>query len=426
MKGDIETLEIKKVVSGGEGLGHTGGHVLFVPYTLPGETVAVEITQERKNYRRGRIQALLIPSAERRAPPCPVFTTCGGCQLQHLPEGRQLHYKVEALRETLFPLGDLASLPLLPPIPSPEAFHYRTRATLKIHDGQVGFYQPESHTLVPIDACPLLIPELNQTMAWLARNAPLHQLTEIELQGNGRGEVIVIITGHFFSSKTAFYKRAQEALLEGSSPVSLKGMIFYIRQHRLTLGQAHLVVSAHGQNLKISDRAFSQINLPCAALVIEKVIEWLVPEPSDVLLELYSGVGTFTVPLASRVREITAIEGNPYAVADARKNTLRMKNVRLVDASVEMGLAATPSGYASKLFLNPPREGVSGEVLTHLIRLAPPQIVYLSCDPATLTRDLKRLVTAGYQVTRLQPFDMFPQTSHLEVMAELTLAAPIV
>ena len=417
----IDLLQIEKLVQGGSGLGRANNRVIFVPYTIPGETVAVQVTREKKDYAEGVIHKLLTPSALRREPLCPVFQICGGCQLQHLPEEAQMRYKVEALNEAFSRLNQIKPVACLPPISSPKPFYYRTRARFKVKNGKIGFYEKRQHHLVPISNCPLLIPDLNKMLAFIADNLPLSSLEEVEIQGNDAQEILLILFGRTVALPQKFYERAEEAL----SPISLKGIVLYTdadrpgRGSRHKRGQDYLDYNGFGKRFKVSDRSFSQANPSIQPLLVNHLLEWMRPVLSNAVLELYSGVGNFTSAIAPHVKAVTAIEGNRWAAADARLNIAGLNNVEVISSSTEEEIKRIPMGGYEKIFLNPSRSGASPAVLQGLLHLLPTQILYLSCNPSTLVRDLRVLAGPHYQVTRIQPFDMFPQTGHLEVMAEL-------
>jgi 23S rRNA (uracil1939-C5)-methyltransferase len=420
---NAEITQIEKLIQGGTGLGRTPHGVVLVPYTIPGETVEVRITRRRRDYSEGEPVRWISVSPERRAARCGVFTRCGGCQLQHLPEPAQLHYKTEALRETLARTGRLADIERLPPISSPAPFHYRTRCQLKVHRGEVGFYERESHRLVPIGDCPLLIPSLNRTIALITAHLPLDGLREIEIHGTtATGEVLVVLKGKGLEEEQlrAFYTTARE---EASPDCSVVGLIVYGNGGRAVWGRDYLVQEVLNKRLRVSDRSFCQVNGPIQDALVRTVLDRLSPDGEDRWLELYSGAGLFTLFLAEKVKEVTAVEENPFAVEDARWNiqSAGLSNVRLIQAAAETALAERlyGDGRFSKIFLDPPREGAGRAVIEGLVRLNPRRIDYLSCDPATLARDLRMLSDRGYRPVRIQPIDLFPQTGHLETLAEI-------
>jgi len=394
------------------------GRVIFVPFTIPGEAVEAEIVREKKGYAEGEIVQILTASPERRDAPCPVFTICGGCQLQHLPEVAQLRYKVEAMREVLARIGKITSYDLLPPIPSPLPFHYRTRSQLKVERGALGYYRQKSHAIVSIDRCPLLIAPLNAAIEAILRSLQRDRLEEIELQGVASGDFLIILRGEQFPHDRGerFYEAARQTL-------PLKGVVVGNRRGRHVFGENFLIDTVREKRFRISERAFSQVNPAVNHLLIETALEWTAPTPNDRILELYSGIGNFTLFLAERAAAVTAVEGNRAAVEDARWNLqgAGIANVSLQAASAEEGVrrALREKAPYTQIFLDPPREGAGKAVMQGIASLDPERVIYLSCDPATFARDARILLDRGYALRRLQPFDMFPQTGHLELLSEI-------
>jgi 23S rRNA (uracil1939-C5)-methyltransferase len=416
-------LQIEKIVHGGEGLARREGQVFFVPFAIPEEKIEAEIVSEKKGYAEAEIVRIVAPSPERREAPCPVFTVCGGCQLQHLPEEAQLRYKSEALREVLARIGKITSYDLLPAVPSPRPFHYRTRAQLKVERGEVGYYRRKSHQIVPIETCPLLTDSLNGALKELLGSLNRDRLQEVELQGTASGDFLVLLQGDHFPEARGeeFYQRTKETM-------PLKGVIVHNRQGWHIFGENFLIDTLHGKRFRVSDRAFSQVNPGVNRLLIETVLAWAAPAPADRILELYSGIGNFTLFLAERAGAVTAVEGNRAAVEDARWNlqTAGLANVTLQTSSAEEGVrrAITEKKSYTQLLLDPPREGAGKGVMQGIASLSPERVIYLSCDPATFARDARVLLDRGYRLQKLQPFEMFPQTGHLEILAELVQRRP--
>ncbi len=426
-------LQIEKLIQGGNGLARHDGRVVFIPFAIPGETVDGKVVREKKEYAEAEIERIVTPSPDRRIPRCPVFTRCGGCQLQHLPEEKQLQYKTQAMQEVLAKIGKIdkqTAYDLLPPVPSPLPFHYRVRAQMKVQRGktgdhEIGYYQAKSHRIVPINHCPLLTPALNTTLEKIRERLPLDRLEAIELQGGTAGNLLVILHGDRYAVEKGerFFKAIQKEL-------SIKGVVIYTGRGRFVFGEDYLIESIKGRQVRVGDRSFTQVNPAVNRLLIETVIDWMAPSLDDRILELYSGIGNFTLFLAEKSAEVMAVEENRFAVADAQWNLREagMKNVFLQTASAETGIQTALKQKQDgrldikgdlKLFLDPPREGAGKKVMEGIASLTPRQVVYLSCNPATFSRDMMVLTERGYVLRRVQPFDLFPQTGHLELLAEV-------
>jgi len=422
----IPALSIKKLIYGGNGLGRDNqGKAIFVPFMLPEETATVSIIREKKDYAEGVITEMLTASQARRLPPCPVFGTCGGCQLQHLSyEGQALH-KSKIVHEFMGQIKQAEPFTINPLITSPKPFHYRLRVQLTVQKGQIGFYRTKSHNVVPVNFCPITIEPLNKTLSFLtgagiallqsAYGGILPEDYTIELQGTEAGDVLVILidmtgAGFLIEKMTAFFDAACVA-----------GVVLYYRKKRFCLGKDYLVYNVLEKKLRVSDRAFVQVHGGMHDLLVKGVLAWADSGESR-WLELHAGVGMFTLPLSEIAASIVAVEADPQAILDANFNLEEAgcKNVQMIASPVEKALPRfTPDSF-THLLMDPPRAGIAPRTIKEIVRLSPLKILYLSCHPATLGRDIRGLVVGGYQVQRVQPFDLFPQTGHMEILVELT------
>ncbi len=422
-------LSIEKLIYGGSGLGHHDGKAIFVPMTLPGEIAEVEIISEKKDYAEGIARNLIVSSEERCIPHCPVFGLCGGCQLQHLPAEAQMRHKTEIAKEFIGQIRQKEQIAFYPTIPSSSLFHYRLRAQLSIQNGHIGFFKRKSHEIVPIVTCPLLAPPLNAVVGFLSGEgmAFLTGISEVEIQGTEPGEILIVLTGQGFSSKErdSFMKAATASL----PSLSIRGLIVYDKEKRFCLGADFLTYTIRGKTMRVSERSFLQIHGGMHNLLVESILEWA--DSNDARwLELHAGAGMFTLHLAEHAKSLTSIEAYPEAVADARFNLTAagliatgVKNVELLTGRAEALLPRFPSGTFTHLLLDPPRSGITKKEVAEIVRLSPRKILYLSCHPPTLVRDIRAFHKEGYRIRRVQPVDLFPQTGHLEMLVELTPAA---
>ena len=432
------TLKIEKMIYGGWGLARQapcdpskaeeGRRVIFVPDVLPGEQILATLTTPRKGYAKAKLTKILIPSPERKSPPCPVFGTCGGCHLQHMSDTAQLAYKQEVLLETLQRIGHIHASPL-PIIPSPDSYHYRHRVQFKLFRQEshlkMCYYQRESHHFVPVEGCPILHPDLEHAMKVLRESLEsglpfLLNPTEMHLQYSTHTAQVLIV----------FY--AQEVRPDGLGELfaSLKarlpvaGIVAYSKNGRREVrGQPFLLESLKGVTIRISDRTFAQPNWPMNELITDLILAFAQLKGNETVLELYSGMGNFSVFLAKQAARVITMESSPQAVKDAKINA-RVNNVMNLEfycCEVEKGLVKLLRNRRSidLIVLDPPRQGAGQAVLKRISGLQSPRILYLSCEPTTLARDIKCLLQHGYRLGRIQPFDLFPQTYHLEVLAEL-------
>ena len=372
--------EIKKIVHGGYGLAFLEGKTAFIPYTAPGDKVEFSPVREKKNLIFGRIERLIEPGPTRRAPECPIFGTCGGCHLQHLSYEDEIKVKRESILEDLDRIGktktDFKSV-----IPSPARYGYRNHAIYKV-DGErrAGFLMRESDTLVPFpsEGCLLLPEEMRAAIAAIPSEA-YEPLTEVRVRMDRDGGV------HFWG------------LLD-------------------RVGPPEVVMEAAGLMFPVHRDAFFQVNRFLGSPLTELVLSL----PRGVrrkLLDLYCGVGFFTLPLAKMAEELLGIERDQYAIRNAiaagRLNAVSNAKFRRGDAEKEIGKL----GGFDLVVADPPRLGLPRAVLQGIIRIKPQEIIFISCDPPTFARDAKALIEAGYILSETHLVDLFPATYHAEIVS---------
>jgi 23S rRNA (uracil1939-C5)-methyltransferase len=384
-------VQIDKWVYGGEGLSRIDGRVVLVPSVLPGESVRIDAGKDV----HASLVEVLTPAPERVEPPCPLFTTCGGCHYQHASYEYQLARKVEILREQLQRVGKIKFEGEIDVISGPP-LGYRNRAQFHIAGGKIGYLAARSHELVPVEGeCPVSSPRLNQALAEMRgrlsdpRFPRFVQAVEI-FTNESDVQINVIESEHAVARRFYEWCESKQAI-----------------DYQTGFG-----------TFRVSSRSFFQVN----RFLVEKLVEAAIPEQGgESALDLYAGVGLFALPMARRFRSVTAVETGSSAAHDLEFNASRAELVVKVEqARVEdylERLQAT-SGTAPEFVLaDPPRAGLGKDVVGHLQRLAPPRVTIVSCDPATLARDLAGL--AGYQIESMTLVDLFPQTFHLEAVVRL-------
>ncbi len=376
--GDVE-LVIDSLAAGGDGVGRTpDGRVVFVPDTAPGDRVRVELVERRRRFAHGRVCELLAPGPDRTEPRCAVFGQCGGCSWQHLHYDAQVAAKRRILRDALERIGRLELEAEVEFVPSPAAYGARGRARVRVEAGRVGFRQAGSHALCAVSHCPVLAPPLERELERLALDPPAHD-GEWELT-LGAGDVV----------------RRADLAAAGAEPFSVR---------------------AGADPLTVSTGVFVQAN----ALLHERLAAEVVAAAGSggSALELHAGAGFFTLGLARRFEALTAVESDPAAVRDLRQNLANagLDRVQVVQARAER---LPPSALgADVVVLDPPRAGLGEPLATALGRAGAARLVYLSCDPATLARDLRALVATGLHPQRVLGFDLFPPTPHVEALVTL-------
>jgi 23S rRNA (uracil1939-C5)-methyltransferase len=371
---EILELTIEKMVPGGEGLARRDGKVIFVAGALPGERLSVRLTEARKDYARGEIVGILAPSPERIRPPCAVAGRCGGCDWQHLAYPEQLRQKVALAEDALRRVGGLAWPGLS--IEPGEPWGYRNRAQLhRAPNGRLGFLARGSHEVIPVAACPVADPALEALLAEPPAPAA---------EAPGR-------------------------------------LMAWAHAGAATAGDPEIRVEILGKTLRFDNRCFFQSNVGMLEKLIPHVLEGL-PGPGGRglrALDLYCGVGLFGAFLADRYASVLAVEENPVSLGFARRNIPGTSHAFLEGRLEDLVLQGRLGDVPDLVLVDPPRPGLDPAVREWLADARPRDLVYVSCNPVTLARDLKGLVEAGFTLASLRLFDFYPQTAHVEAVAKL-------
>jgi 23S rRNA (uracil1939-C5)-methyltransferase len=381
---DEVELKIEKLVAGGDGLGRYERLPVFVPRSAPGDRLRVRIVDRRTQYARGEIVEILEPGPGRREPPCKHFSDCGGCDLQHLEDELQVELKVAAARETLLRIGKL-QLPERQRVLTATSWGYRLRTQLQLEPAEerarAGYFARGSHRIVEVSECPVLIPALEQFVIRLCSRLPEDSPKRLDVT-IGDGDIISC------APAVADLPRGEVRLAAGGNEYGFDARTFF-QGHRGLL---------------------------------DDLIECVVGDGSGELLwDLYAGVGLFSIPLARRYKKVVAVEGDRIAVRYLRKNAqrARLENLEATVASVEAAVKNLPASI-DRVVVDPPRAGLGFRVRADLFDRRPRRLTYVSCHPAVLARDLKHLCRI-YQLEELTFVDLFPQTGHIEVVAQLRL-----
>ncbi|HHU76445.1 MAG TPA: 23S rRNA (uracil(1939)-C(5))-methyltransferase RlmD [Firmicutes bacterium] len=444
--GQILELDVVDLNHAGEGVGKIGSFAIFIPGGLPGERIRAKIVTLQRNYARALLEALLISSENRTEAPCRHFASCGGCQFQHLHYREQLHYKREIVAGTLRRLGGLA-IDVLPVLGMKDPWHYRNKAQFPLGmEGKklrAGFYKKKTHQIVDLQNCPIQHPLINRTFG-IARalvekmGIPIYNekthwgfLRHLVVRVSGStGEVLVIpvTNGRDFPQGPAFAKA-----LSARIP-SLAGVVQNINTRRgnyiigteniILWGKSYITERLGDISYLISPGSFFQVNSSQAEVLFRQVEKYAALSGSETVYDLYCGTGTIALYLSRRVAKVIGIESFAPAVEDARKNA-RLNGVSNAEffagPAEEFFPQFVGQGHRPDIVIvDPPRKGCSEKLLTTLADAKPKRLIYVSCNPSTLARDLRFLQDKGYTIhSPVQPVDMFPQTSHVECVIEI-------
>ncbi len=397
------TVEIEKLVYGGSGLAHLEGSAIFVPFVLPDEVLDVSVSKGRAGTLLGQPRACLQPSEDRIEPPCPVFGQCGGCHYQHIPYERQCQFKEGILRESLQRIGGLKwekDIEIV--VAEPWGYRNRTQFHVARRNGrrEVGFLKAGSHQHVAALHCGINSLKLNK----------LHEvLLGISADSAFPGWLRSV---EFFTDED----KVQMNLLPSAKPVSKKFRDLCLDQLDGLRPELPLEYRCGEDTFRVSSRSFFQVN----RFLLDRLVELAVGDSyGELALDLYCGVGLMSLPLARRHEKVIAVDTSASALRDLQHNTrlagLNVRTIHMKVAEFLKGLEEKPGLVVA----DPPRSGLGAEVIEQLLRLAPQSMHLVSCNPATLARDLKLLAVGGYELVSLTLLDMFPQTFHIESVAVL-------
>lgn len=436
----MPVIQIDKLVYGGDGLARfqsddkpeLNGQIVFVPYSAPDESVEMTVDLNQKKPLRAQLQQVITPSKHRIEPKCSVFgpeKQCGGCHWQHLDYPAQLLWKQRIVEESLTRIGKLTAVQVQPTIGMESAaWQYRNKVQWIVNNGALGYYQSNSHTPVIFDTCHIIPDTFQQIADWLRQTqeaqaflneAAIHQIT---VRSNHQQELLVI-----FHTQTEYPETQSTAFAQGMARQfpAIQGIIIDQPPFpEILMGNNYLRYQFAGRPYHVSWDSFFQVNLPVAEKMLACIQDWLKLAQTDVkfrLLDLFAGVGTFTFGLADLSDSIDAIESQSSAFSDADATLALNPNdaIHYHEGLVEDVIYELEGTYDITL-LDPPRAGCKPPVLNWVAKNTTEHIVYVSCDPTTLARDLKLLCQNGWRITHVQPFDMFPQTYHIETIVMLS------
>lgn len=406
------TIDAETPAYGGLSVGRLDGKVVFIKGAIPGETVEAAVEEDKKDYCRATAVKILTPSPDRTEPPCIYYGRCGGCHLQHVVYGRQVRLKEEVLKSSLMRIAGM-EVELDPSITGRD-FHYRRRARFKICRGTIGFYRDKSHEVVEIASCPLMAEGIDRRYAAarpLLRDVPA---TGLHIScGSGEDDAVAVLMSREINEMD------WDGLSRSVMGAGFTGVTVLKIGEALTYGREYIKLDLSGLAYTVSAAGFFQANWEMNLAVVRLVLDTLGPLDGLRVVDLYSGSGNFALPLAAGGAEVAAIEGNPAAVADGERNMSLngIKSCRFIRTDAD---AIRVRGRVDVMVVDPPRVGIAEAAMARILSLAPARLVYMSCDPATFSRDIKRL-SAKYKLDSVRLADFFPQTYHMESLAFLSL-----
>jgi 23S rRNA (uracil1939-C5)-methyltransferase len=388
---------------GGEALGRLpDGRAVFVPFAMAGESVRLRLVNEKRGYAHADLLEVLSPAPERISPRCSHFGTCGGCHYQHMPYPVQLATKASILDEQIRRIGGLVGPPSRPVVASPVPFNYRNHIQFHLtSNGRLGFFDACAQEVIPVQECHL--PEEAISLLW--PQLDFESMPEIERVGLRLG-----------------YEEDLQLILESQDVIPPEILIEDLPISAVHLSPAGTLVLAGsesvffnilGRPFRVSAGSFFQVNTPMAVAMVEHMLDCLPLSTSCTILEVYCGVGLFSAFLAGRCGRLVGIESSSSACEDFAANLDEFDNVELYEAQAEIVLPQLDL-KPDVILVDPPRSGIDRRSLDGLLALESPHLVYVSCDPSTLGRDARRLAAAGYRLKHITPFDLFPQTYHIE------------
>jgi 23S rRNA (uracil1939-C5)-methyltransferase len=414
-------LTVERLTFGPDALAHADGQVVFVPLAAPGDEIRARVRRRTRGYLRADVVEVVRPGPARTTPPCPAFGRCGGCQWQHVTLAEQRRAKQAIVAEQLARIAGLREVPVRPTLAVPDGLEYRARITLVAEGRRLGYHRAGTHVLEEVSACPIAAPtvaaHLDVARRWAAmlRTAP----ERVTIAHAPDGVVLVAVLG---APPVPPDVDATESLLVAEP--SVRGAILGNREARAVVGDPTIRIELEpGLALEAPADAFTQVNPAANRLLVSTVLELGDFAAGARVLDLYCGIGNFALPLARRGVRPLGIERDAGAVGAARANAARLGlDARFVADDVARALARDDVGGEpiAGVVLDPPRAGAV-DALPALVARAPRRIVYVSCDPATLARDLRILAGHGYALRAVQPIDVFPHTFHVETVALVEL-----
>ncbi|WP_078382232.1 23S rRNA (uracil(1939)-C(5))-methyltransferase RlmD [Sutcliffiella halmapala] len=447
-KNNYYDVTVEDLTHDGAGVAKISGYPIFVSNALPQEAIKIKITKVKKGYAFGRLEEIYQPSPYRVDAPCPIYKQCGGCQLQHLSYEGQLLAKQKQVQDVLERIGHLKDIPVHPVLGMEEPWRYRNKAQVPVGEREggliAGFYQQRSHEIIEMKDC-LIQQETNdrvvQKVKGICETHGVRSYNEKSHRGTLRhimaryglvtGETMVVLITRTadLPNKKQIIEDITTALPEVKSIVQnvnpQKTNVIFGEETKVLWGEEYIYDFIGDIKFAISARSFYQVNPDQTKVLYDKALEYAGLTGEETVIDAYCGIGTISLFLAQKAQKVYGVEIVPEAIEDANRNA-KLNGIQNVEFGVGEAEVVIPNWYkdgitADVLVVDPPRKGCDEALLQTIIEMKPKKVVYVSCNPGTLARDLRVLEDGGYQTVEVQPVDMFPHTNHVEVVSQMIL-----
>ncbi|MFS1516416.1 23S rRNA (uracil(1939)-C(5))-methyltransferase RlmD [Bacillus sp. SCS-151] len=447
-KNEFVTVTFEDLTHDGAGVAKIDGFPLFVPQALPGETAKIKVIKTKKGYGFGRLIEIIEPSKHRVEPICPIYKQCGGCQLQHMSYEGQLSAKHKQVTDVLTRIGHIENVTVHPVIGMNDPWRYRNKAQVPVGEREgglvAGFYQQRSHEIIDMESCDIQHEQNDfvvQKVKSICEKYGVRAYDEKKHRGTLRhimaryGQVtkeamIVLIT------KTADIPQRKKIIKEIVESIpNVKSIVQNVNTKRTNVifgddtsvlwGNEYIYDYIGNIKFAISARSFFQVNPEQTKVLYNKALEYAELTGEETVIDAYCGIGTISLFLAQKAKQVYGVEIVPEAIEDANRNA-QLNNISNAEFAVGKAEEVIPAWYeqgihADVMVVDPPRKGCDEELLKTIIDMKPKRVVYVSCNPATLARDLRVLEAGGYETKEVQPVDMFPHTGHIECVSQIVL-----